>query len=234
MPLKQPPTQKLPLQTTAGAPGSSSAQPGVGAFLRNLEKPLSEIQKFLTEYPRYEEQFLEHEKAQSCQKELINELANKTKRMKELEGAVAVFEGVHMNNTKAMKEENSRLGQRLTEAKEEILEAEKSSKITQKAFTEKFEKLIKDKKQELDKAIRDHTTAMEKQKIRLEKQHSEIIENNRLQLKKAVSDMEKQNTEMEKLELINGGLRDRASKLKELQQEFSNISDDILLVALSV
>lgn len=225
MPPKQQTTSKSPLQTALNAP---SSQTGISIFLRKLEKPISDIQGFLKEYPNYEQQFLDHEKAQARQKELTGELEEKEKRMKQLEEAVAIFEGVHMNNSKSLREENTRLGERLTEAKERILESEKSSKASQKAFVEEFGKLIKDKKQELEKATRDHTASLEKQKIRFEKQHLEANGKNLLQLNKVISDMKKQGAEMEKLELINDGLKDRASKLKELQQEFSNIPDDVL------
>lgn len=189
---------------------------------------MAEIQKFLTEYPRYEEQFLDHENINTRQKELISELEQKDKRMRELEEAIAVFEGVHMNNSMALKEENIRLGERLTEATVKITEVEKSARASQNDSVAKYERMIKDKRQELDKAAQDQTTALEKQKIRFEKQHSETVEKHQLQINKVVSDMKKQGLEIEKLELINDGLKDRASKLKELQQEFSNIPDDVL------
>lgn len=189
---------------------------------------MAEIQKFLAEYPRYEEQFVDHETINARQKELISELEQKDKRMKELEEAIAVFEGVHMHHSMAMKEENSRLGERLTEATVKITEVERSAKASQNDSVAKYERMIKDKRQELDKAAQDQTTVLEQQKIRFEKQHSETIERHNLQLNKVVSDMKKQDLEIEKLGLINDGLKDRASKLKELQQEFSNIPDDVL------
>lgn len=224
------PIPKPSLQSTASAPApsSSSSPTGISVFFRKLEKPVAEIQKFLIEYPRYEEQFLDHENINARQKELISELEQKDKRMKELEEAISVFEGVHMMNSMALKDENSKLGDRLTEARVKITEVEKSAKASQNDSAAKYERMIKDKRQELDKAAQDQMAALDKQKIRFEKQHSETIEKHNLQLNKVVSDMKKQGLEIDKLELINDGLKDRASKLKELQQAFSNIPDDVL------
>lgn len=208
-------------------------QTGISVFLRKLEKPVSEIQRFMAEFPDYEEQFLEHEKTHTLQKELARELEERDRRTKQLEAAVAAFEGVHMNSSKALKEENGRLGQRLAGAEARIAETERSLEAAQKAHREQLERLAREKNQEMDKAARDQAASLERQKARFEKQHSETVERNNAQLAKVTSDMQKQGAEMEKLELINEGLKDRASKLKELQQEFSNIPDDVLCGPLS-
>lgn len=196
-------------------------QTGVSAFLRKLEKPISELQRFLSEYPDHAAQFLEHEKTQALQAELAQELAEQAQRTKQLEAAVAVFEGVHMNSSRA-------LGERLAAAEEKAAERERSLQDARRTHREHGEALEREKRRDVDNAAAELAAALERQGARLEKQHSEAVDRSNAQLARVASDMKRQAAEMEKLELINEGLKDRASKLKELQQEFSNIPDDVL------
>lgn len=193
---------------------------------------MSDIRKILGECPNYEEHFLDHEKALARQKETMKALEAKEEQVKQLEAAVAVFEGVHMNSSKALKEENLRLCDRITQAEERLVEAEERSKASRNVFVKEFEKLIKEKNGELEQTLRDHAASIEKQKKGFEKQHLEIIEQNRLQLSKVIGEIQERGTELEKLDLMNDGLKKKLGqsnrKLKEIQQDLINIPDDIL------
>lgn len=229
MPPKQWATPKTPEQTAAK---ESPPSTDIGIFLRKLGKPMSDIRKILGECQNYEEHFLDHEKALARQKETMKALEAKEEQVKQLEAAVAVFEGVHMNSSKALKEENLRLCDRITQAEERLVEAEERSKASRNVFVKEFEKLIKEKNGELEQTLRDHAASIEKQKKGFEKQHLEIIEQNRSQLSKVIGEMQERGTELEKLDLMNDGLKKKLGqsnrKLKEIQQDFVNIPDDIL------
>lgn len=215
------------------APLKPALQTTISAFLRRLDKPISELQRFLTDYPDYEAQFTEHERAQARHSELMQELEQKDARVLQLEAAMAAFEGVHMNSAKSLKSENTKLAQQLADAKEAVVGAEGAVKLAQRAYVEQVDKTARERKGELERAARDQAVALEKQKGRFEKQHLEALERSNGQLARVTADMKKQAVEMEKVELINEGLKDRASKLKELQQEFSNMPDDELSVRTS-
>lgn len=203
-------------------------QTGISAFLRRLEKPVSELQRFLAEYPDHEAQFLEHEKTHAQQEELARSLAAQQARTTQLEAAVAVFEGVHMDSSKALKAENGRLEERLARAEARVVQAERELEGARVAQREVVESGARERRQDVEKAARELAAALDRQRARFEKQHSDTVDSSMAQLARVASDMERQAAEMEKLELINEGLKDRASKLKELQQEFSNIPDDVL------
>lgn len=210
------------------APPKPASQTGISAFIRRLDKPVAEIQRFLSEYPDYEAQFTEHERAAARHTDLEQELAQKSTRVQQLEAAVAAFEGVHMNSAKALREENGRLAQRLASAEEAVVGAQRAVEAARGELAEKGERLERERRSELERITRDQTVALEAQQGRFEKQHTEMVEKNNGQLAKVKAEMKKQTLEMEKLELMNDGLKDRASKLKELQHEFANIPDDDL------
>lgn len=213
-------------------PKTTSPRTDIGIFLQKLGKSTSEIQQILTEYPNYEERILDQEKAQARQKELVEALEAKEAQIKELEAAVAVFEGVHMNSSKVLKEENTKLSERISETEGRLAEAEERSKASRQVFVREFEKLIKDKNHELEQTHQNHAAILEKQKSHFEKQQSEIIEKGLVQLNKVSKEMQQQSVELEKLDLMNDGLKKKLAqsncKLKEIQQELFNVPDDTL------
>lgn len=215
----------MPPKSAAPKP---APQTGISAFLRRLDKPVAEIQRFLNEYPDYEAQFTEHERAAARHTDLEQELAQKSTRVQQLEAAVAAFEGVHMNSAKALREENERLVQRLASAEEDFMGTQRAVEAARGELAEQAERLERERRSELERVARDQVVALEMQKGRFEKHHTDMVEKSNGQLAKVKAEMKKQAIEMEKLELINDGLKDRASKLKELQHEFANIPDDDL------
>lgn len=186
------------------------------------------MQRFLSEYPEYGAQFTEHERAATQHSNLEQELAQKCTRVQQLEAAVAAFEGVHMNSAKALREENERLAQRLASAEEDFMGAQRAVEAARGELAEQAERLERERRTELERVARDQVVAMEMEKSRFEKHHTDMVDKSNEHLAKVKAEVGRQAMEIEKLELMNDGLKDRASKLKELQHEFANIPDEDL------
>lgn len=204
--------------------GGTTPRANIGDFLQKFGKPISNIQKLLSEYPTYEDQFLNYQDIFAREKELVSNLEEKEKRIKELEAGVAVFDSVHMKTSKVLETEKQQLIERLAES-------EQLAAASQKEFVKGFEKVIKQNKQEIEKAHRDHAASLASQKTLLEKQHLDATEKHLLQIDKATSEIQKQNAEIEKLDWMNNGLRRKLEqsneKLKALQQDLTNVPDDV-------